>query len=790
MLICIECTIKLLFKKYFALLSIFFCTINISFAQPVNSVEKASSESLIEVVQVTATKRVKSIQEIPMAIFAISDEQLQNNAIANLNDLSQRVPNFYIADGIVTTNVNMRGMGSGGDRAFEQSVGMFADNIYMPRSRQYRTSFFDTARVEILRGPQAVLFGLNSTAGAVNILSANNLPGDDFTAQLATEYETEYSLSKLSAIIGGSPTDSLGARLAFQTSEGDNFIENLSGESLKRDENLGRLSLNWQANNDIQIALKVELADFQVDGSPGELFSGPLAGSNLFGFSLEDGKLNYQQFTDGYSYQVPHPQMDYKLGLDQQSQNYALTFDWQLSDHTITAIYGHSQLQYEFATDLDNSPVPILDAAVTENYRQNSAELRISSIEAKSTGEFDYIVGFYFQDSHLFNGLDSSLNMQFGVPYLTNSLLSCEAVNSCDFAEYNSNDFTVNQQILSFYATGNYLINDQWQMQAGLRYVDEEKKLNRVDSCEHYHRDTGKIVNAPDISCPTFTGAGEIKRNRDEDNFMPELVLIHHYQQGSQLYAKASKSVKAGGYASSSSVLPESLEFDEETATTIELGWRTIINNGSGQIFITAFSTKYDDLQVNSFIDDDKGLPVSTIGNAGEATNQGVEFESYWQLGDYIDIGLSLAYLDAQYDKFKTGACAASSPEAKNGQLVCDQSGQTLAYSPKFSGVLHSNLIYPLKNSLQLTAGISLSYSDAYFTNGTNDKIGKQNAYLKASARLGIEDVDQKWQLNLVINNLTDKHTLEISQVALSNYLGYLSPPRTITLQAKYRWGS
>ena len=110
----------------------------------------------LEEVVVTATKRTESVMDIPMSVQAISGERLDAMAIDELGDLATTIPNFSIGDGVTTNLITMRGMGSGEDRSFEQSVSMFVDGIYMPRSRQTRTPFFDADRVEILRGPQAL----------------------------------------------------------------------------------------------------------------------------------------------------------------------------------------------------------------------------------------------------------------------------------------------------------------------------------------------------------------------------------------------------------------------------------------------------------------------------------------------------------------------------------------------------------------------------------------------------------------------------------------------------------
>lgn len=135
-------------------------------------------------------------------------------------------PNLTIADASITTNVYMRGIGSGLDRGFEQSVGLFVDGIYMGRSKQYRAPMFDVDRVEVLRGPQPVLFGKNTTAGAIKIETRKPAPGDRVSADISAEYENKFNGRQMSGVVSGSPTETTGLRLAALYSETDGFARN------------------------------------------------------------------------------------------------------------------------------------------------------------------------------------------------------------------------------------------------------------------------------------------------------------------------------------------------------------------------------------------------------------------------------------------------------------------------------------------------------------------------------------------------------------------------------------
>ena len=155
------------------------------------SVATAQSLALEEVI-VTATKRSESAQDISMSVQSISGQKLESLGIDNFENMSVNIPNFSVSDSLIVNQITMRGVGSGEDRGFEQSVSTFKDGVYLPRSRQTRSPFFDVDRVEVLRGPQAVLFGLNSTAGAISVHGATNKPGDDFELSLTGEYEAEF----------------------------------------------------------------------------------------------------------------------------------------------------------------------------------------------------------------------------------------------------------------------------------------------------------------------------------------------------------------------------------------------------------------------------------------------------------------------------------------------------------------------------------------------------------------------------------------------------------------------
>ena len=374
----------------------------------------------LEEVIVTATKRAQSTQDIPMSVEAVTGEQLDALGIMDFAGLSDTIPNFFVADGVVTTNVNMRGMGSGGDRSFEQSVGMFIDDVYMPRSRQYRAPFFDSSRVEVLRGPQAVLFGLNSTAGAVAVHTRRSNPGEAFSADVKIAYETEYEGTLATVALGGGIGDTLGVRFAGQFEDSDGYFKNnfTGKDEGDREASLYRLSAVWEPTDNLSIDAKYEYSDFEQTGSHGELF-GPGAAT----YNNGDDKLNWERYVDSSLFGTFPRELSSanvtEPGLFTEIDTFALNIDYMVGDYTLTGIFGYSDTEYTFGLDLDSmaggffdpgSGVGFVDATVApESYEQTSFEVQFKSPGGET---IDYVLGFYYMESELENEQPTIYGMQ------------------------------------------------------------------------------------------------------------------------------------------------------------------------------------------------------------------------------------------------------------------------------------------------------------------------------------------------------------------------------------------
>ncbi len=736
----------------------------------------------LEEVMVTATKRAETTQDIPMSVQAISSEALESFAISDLGDLATTIPNFSIGDGVTTNLITMRGMGSGEDRSFEQSVSMFVDGIYMPRSRQTRTPFFDADRVEVLRGPQAVLFGLNSTAGAISIHSAVNRPGDAFEGRLTGEYETEYSGAKVTAVIGGSPTESLGLRIAVESSDtGDGYIENdILGDQGDSESTVARLSAVWEATENLTATAIYNYADYDLNGQMAEAVNrfAPLVDNG-------DGELNWKN--SGVGERLPQLKeisinaLD-KPGSEQNVDNFSLNLDYAMGEHTVTTLIGYSDYDYTLGTDLGGTafadlglPGVAFDAGSYEEYEQTSIEIRLVSPVGET---LDYVAGIYYQDSELTSDQPNILLLPAGV-----------ALPDADLSERGNNVFNQDATLWSAFAAFTWNVSDVFRVKFGGRYSDDDKDWSRSSICQ-YSFDDGANWFDGNLGAGACSIASDQGGNVSSDNFMPEVVLQYDWGDDTMLYAKYSESAKSGGAGTGGSIPDGQIVYDDESAKGFEFGYKTRFADGAAEFNAVAFYTEFDDLQVKtSFLE---GTTVITkIGNAGEATTQGIELDGRWAISDLLTLGGAVAYLDAEYDTYDGAACNQSgSTKPDPGGVGCDLAGERLTFAPEWSGSLFADLVMPMGDSLNLVGGVIASYSDAYFTDGTLDPDLEQDSYTKLDANIGIEASDGRWNLSVIGKNLTDEEINMSSQPLGAYDIAYLMPPRMVLVQATWRFGS
>jgi outer membrane receptor protein involved in Fe transport len=231
------------------------------------------SAQLLEEIVVTAQQRSQSLQDVPVSVSAISAEKISNAGVVDLEGLSEFIPNFSINETGISTTITVRGISSGINPGFEQSVGMYNDGVFYGRDQLARAPLFDLERVEVLRGTQSILFGKNSIAGAVSIISAK--PSDEFEGSFTALYEPDADEQDLRLVLSGPLTDNLRGRIAIMDRQQDGYFKN---SSLSRDEQIEeesfiRGTLAWDVTDNVSASLKVSQANFDTEGRNIEVYN-------------------------------------------------------------------------------------------------------------------------------------------------------------------------------------------------------------------------------------------------------------------------------------------------------------------------------------------------------------------------------------------------------------------------------------------------------------------------------------------------------------------------------------
>ncbi|MBN50981.1 MAG: TonB-dependent receptor [Spongiibacteraceae bacterium] len=791
---------------------------------------------VLEEVIVTATLRAESLQDVPVSVNAVSGEKMMEAGIDKVEDLQAYVPNLSMSETGLGTNIYIRGIGSGINQGFEQSVGMYFDGVSYGRAQLSRAPFLDLARVEVLRGPQNILFGKNSIAGALSLHSAR--PGQEFEGMVSGLYEPEHGESVVDVVLSGPLTDRLGARLAIRKRDMDGYIENLTldTDEPERDEGTVRLLLDWAATDNLQALFKFEIGKFDINGRQVEIINDQISNGNVFfagrtyGQILDNTNIGIGPVSlvniDADS-SVLNNTLDYKRSSNgdfskNDTQNFTMNLDYALDEFTITSITSYLSYEYDELCDCDFTGAEVFKVALAEDYEQFSQEFRIVS----PVGEFvEYIAGAYFHKSEL----------EFFDSILVTSDVLPDLINLADIASGGQNgriqdgpgdagdeirglgtprDFTTDTELFSAFLQLTFNLTDTLRLNVGGRYSTETKDGSR--SLDFTNNATGqRIPNGEVDSVVAINFSAErhdLAGERKESNFAPSVNLQWDVADWAMTYVTLSQGFKSGGFDARSNASPAAnnpdpgnvqnpptligtFEYDEEQSRSIELGAKTTLLDGAAELNIAAFYTEFDDLQISIF----DGTLGFNVGNAGAAETMGLELDGRLALTENLMMTGALAFLDFEFTDFKNGQC--NHVQVRNGgdpdgDGLCDFTGETNQYVADFSGNIGLVYTTSFADSLEFRGGLDIVFTGDYNPTQNLDPTQEQDGYAVLNGRLALSDFEDGWELALVGKNLTDEEIvtyandtpLANSVFGSVNHYGFISRPRSVAVQAIYRW--
>lgn len=778
----------------------------------------AQDAPLVEVV-VTAQKRSENLQNVPISVAAVSGNKLDEVGVENIEDLTKLVPNIHLTQTGLSTQMRIRGIGSDNSQGFEQSVGTYKNGVYHGRAQLLRAPIFDMERVEVMRGPQGTLFGKNSIAGAIDLITAR--PSDEFTGKLDTSYETRFGTREITGVVSGPLTENVKARLALRGYDDPGYFYNtFNQQNTKQQQTTGRLSLDWQALPELSVKYTGEKSRSDSTGRNLEVLRDDPNKKGLnfaTTFKLLTQNTTLESNPD-YKRQADAPEYS-----DNNVQSHSLVADYEFGGATLTSTTGLVKYDYQENCDCDFTSVNLFQLALQEDYKQISQELRLTSASGQT---FEWLAGLFYQNYQQDFTDQFSVNDKSGLfpaAKASGRPLPAAFGNTGIFRSFNqeSDAWAVFGQVAWHFTDASQLI-------LGGRYTAETKDSHklitmanidgiaitnpaRIASAAYVYKAVFKLDTQQTPYAPLLNAMGQpvidpatgrprplvpnhpghdLSGSRDETAFTPSIKIQHDFNDDVMAYASFARGFKAGGFDPRSNS-NEHFEFEDEQANSYEAGLKTTLLDGKLEINSSLYRTDYTNLQISQF---DGGVGFN-VGNAKDTQVQGLEVDGRWALTDHVIANYGISYLDFNYQDFKNGNCHKAQIDAGQGVDTdtdgkvdqCDYTGKRGVYTPKYT--FNTGLTYKreLANAT-FTTGLDLQYVSSQQVHVNLDPQGEIDPYTLVGLRVAMED--ERFSIALSGDNLTNEYVssymgsvpLSDSSIGSQTLYSFVRRPRTYTL--------
>ncbi|MGR6330004.1 TonB-dependent receptor [Sphingomonas sp. XXL09] len=710
-----------------------------------NSAAQAATGDII----VTATRNETLASKTPIALTAITGDALLSAGITNPTTLGEQVPNLSIDRGN-GLQITIRGVTStDGTEKGDPSAAFMIDGIYIARPQTQEVSFFDVARVEVLRGPQGTLFGRNTTAGLINVIT--NHPVDRFEASLDAAYGN-YDSRLLTGMINVPVTGELAVRAAFNYDRRDSFIQ--AGPRVRSDldpfrNNVsGRLSAAWNSGP----AKLLVVADYSHVG--GQTINGVPAANFYRNFNTNGVAPIYAPVAGKDAQRTLNVPVTTPLGRD--NDIYGVLADFTYDFGPVQLNYLGSYRKFERREDLTLIPASgatVYPARDDAAYRQNSQELRLSGTFGPLAVQ---IGGYYFHETGFQNYyIFGLLNPTVGAPGYT----------------FGFPQRYVRSESLAGFGQATLSLTDRLRLTGGARYSHDNKKR------------LGATVICRTVACGA---AGDsISANDAERNFSKvtwRAGLDYDLNTRSLLYAVVSTGYKAGGFndgceigtGPGCTVTANALYYNPETITSYEAGLKTRLVGNALRVNLSAFHYDFKGIQLSQ-LSTICGGPCQVTTNAGKAKVDGVELETVANPGPHTRFDASASWLNARYtDFFPTPTVSFA--------------GRKLDRSPEWTVTAGITQTIPLAGGGDIQAAARTRLSDSYYLAalGTLNQF-RQPSFTKTDLTLTYNAPANRWYVQGFVRNV--ENSLVVSTAGSGTYASVqLQDPRTYGVRTGFRF--
>ncbi|MEO1657066.1 MAG: TonB-dependent receptor [Pseudomonadota bacterium] len=665
---------------------------------------RGSIDALTDVITVTATKSQdpEDVQDVPLSVSAYNEASLDALNVRTLEDLSFAAPNVSLDD-IGTArgqaNFSIRGLGVNSSiGSVDPAVGVFVDGVYLGINSGVVFDTFDVDSVELLRGPQGILFGRNTTGGAVLLNTGN--PTDEFEAKVRVATETPVGDDRgglntfvMGTVSGPIVPGKLNGKLGAYYNVDNGYFENqFNGENHGEAQTyILRGALEYMPTDNLTFLLKGEYFDNSGDGPSAQ---------NRGTFERDSFDLAIDEEGD----------------LQVEATTISFRTDWDLNFGTITNIFGYRDFEQDTLGDIDALPIFLFHSDSQSEQDQISNEIRY----AGTFGRADVKGGFFYFES------DLAVNENRNIPGSTSITLTGGGIQE--------------QTVYGLFGQLDYSLTDTLILTGGLRWGREEKEASVA------YVEVRPECNVVEGSCP-FTGTNPFTGNDngfvDDDeweNLSPKVGLQWVPNDRRTYYASWTRGYRSGGYnfritdvtAFENQLASQGgdIATDEEQVDSFEIGTKLQSSDGRAQFNGAVFYTNIEDMQREVNLADPDAAVSQLIANTADATIFGLEFEARYRLTDSTLLLANYGYIDAEYDEVRFDI---------SGDAVVDGADEALAIPRVPENTYGFSIIQEadLGNAGFLTGRLSFQHRDEIAYTDTNF------GFIQAADML---DFDVSWQ--------------------------------------------
>jgi len=722
-----------------------------------------AQEFSLEEIVVTAQKREQSLQDVPIAVTALSADILQQTGVVTLSDVANITPGLNISSTQAeATSISMRGIGSN-DFGYgsDQSIPVYLDGVYMGGGAAIIGDLADVAQIEVLKGPQGTLFGRNAVGGAVSVTTArpsNELEGMINIGSGNHDLKTVKGTINVPLI-----DDKLLLRVNGSIRKRDGWQENTAtgkNDGYEQDRWNGRAKLLWIVNEQLEVEVT---SDWQQENDHAGYYN---VISSDFEPLLSTATLDYQgtQSNNGNAFLAIDPNtglpdfsgsagtgVDHEL--NRKIRGNGLKITWDINDDlTFTSITSYREQHSAISEDNDGSEFAVLNVRSFMDNEEYSQEFRLNG----HSDTIDWFVGLSAYRSDVAGRVDDT----FG------ALITGVAFDETALVDVKTESYAL-------FGDAIWAITEDTNLTFGLRasYDAKSQDIKNPNAFGLLFASPNQLLDEDGNVDPSRASSHE-----NWSDVSPRLVVDHRINEDLMVYAGVSQGYKSGGFNSFPTVDTNPLSplfgavpaaatepFDEEKITNYEIGFKSTLLDDRLRLNASLYYYNFEDLQflINEGV-------VVRAANAGEANGQGLDLEATYLISENLTVSANLGWLSSEYGEDLIDG---------NGDFIVRE-GQDLAYAPHFSGNVSVDYLLPLGEAGDLRTHLNYAHTGSRTHNGTStDSVYQEDSFGLLSARLSFLSADQHWELAAWGTNLTDEKMIE-SFGGVTDDFGFVSVRR------------